>query len=421
MLLAKSIRHDTRVMKEAAALAAAGFDVRVFYAADEEAGERAPEGVAYVRVDPHRTVRDAWRRHRRRQERALRVWRAVYRAAGRPRLLRRLYYARNALERLVYLRVNEPARFHEFWVTVRDELDRFAPQVVHAHDASALYAGWRHARRRGVPLVYDAHEFERFTRRTASRYNRLVTTLVEWLGLRAASGVITVSPLIAAELARTYRRPRPALVMNSPSRDARDAAAPFSLREACGLDGDARLVVYTGLVIPGRGLEHAVAAFALLPPEYHLAVIGPRERASEQALRERIAAHGLEGRVHLVDPVPGALVVPLIAAGDAAIIPTETASRSADLTLPNKLFEAVMAGLPVAVSGIRGASEFVLAHDLGRVFEIGDHASVASAVRDVVETPPPGVADHERLAALQDDVAWERQEAVLRGVYDALP
>lgn len=407
MLLAKSIRHDTRVMKEAATLAAAGYELRVFYAADEEAPEQAPDGVEYVRVDPHRTVRDAWRRHRARQERA---------RAGASGLRRRLHSGTNLLERFAYLHVNEPARFHEFWLAVREELDRFAPDVVHAHDSSALYAGWRHARRRRVPLVYDAHELERSTRRTASRYNRLVTTIVEWLGFRAASGAITVSPLIAAELARTYRRPAPVIVMNSPRRAAREASPPFSLREACGVDGGARLVVYTGLVIPGRGLEAAVEAFALLPPDYHLAVVGPREPEPERRLRERIDTLGLAGRIHLVDPVPGSLVVPLISAGDAAIIPTETASRSADLTLPNKLFEAVMAGLPIATSGIRGVSEFVRAHELGQVFEIGDPASVAAAVRSVVESPPPGTDNAE----LQDELAWERQEEALRGVYDAL-
>jgi len=112
MLLHKSVEFDSRVRREAAALAREGHDVTVLELAAVPAGERL-DGFARCSAEP-----PAWmRRH----------------------LPFQLY-------RLAFLA----------WF-VRG-LRRLCPDIVHAHDAAMLLPGIIGARLTGARLVYDSHE-----------------------------------------------------------------------------------------------------------------------------------------------------------------------------------------------------------------------------------------------------------------------
>src|SRR5271165_1854710 len=112
MLLHKSVEFDSRVRREAAALARDGHDVTVLELADVPAGERL-DGFARSSAEP-----PSWMR-------------------------RRLPFALYRLAFLVW-----------FVKGVR----RLRPDVVHAHDAAMLLPGIIGARMSGARLVYDSHE-----------------------------------------------------------------------------------------------------------------------------------------------------------------------------------------------------------------------------------------------------------------------
>src|SRR3954447_22663637 len=194
MLLAKPIQFDTRVRKEAESLAAAGYRVRVF--AVGPPGVERSNDVEYAGYELRRTTRDAWRRHRARQDSRRPRFARAFAVPG----IRAAYYGKNMLERQVYLRAHEVARHLEVHASLRSGVEEFQPQVIHAHDLATLDAGRRCARRLRVPLVYDAHELEVYARARRTHYARGVARVVERLGVREAAHVIAASPCMAVEL-----------------------------------------------------------------------------------------------------------------------------------------------------------------------------------------------------------------------------
>jgi glycosyltransferase involved in cell wall biosynthesis len=88
--------------------------------------------------------------------------------------------------------------------------------------------------------------------------------------------------------------------------------------------------------------------------------------------------------------------------------------------MPNKLFDAVMAGVPLAVADLPEMARFVTERELGAVFDERDPVSIARVLRAVVEDPPAGVRNQERLRAVQAEVAWERQAEKLLALYERL-
>lgn len=311
--------------------------------------------------------------------------------------------------------------YTDYTRSVLPALREYDPDVVHAHDLNTLPVARRYARRHGVPLVYDAHEHELHRNTTWTPLKRVAAAFHELRGIRAASATITVSAGIAEDLERWYRVPRPHLVMNSPPLATSLQTDAADLRAAAGLGPQDRLVVYVGKVLRARGLEEVVEALPLMPAEVHIGLLGPRAPEAEAQLLARAAELGQPGRVHLLGPLPSEGVPAAVGTADAAIIPIQNVCRSYDLSMPNKLFDAVMAGVPIAVSDLAEMRRFVTEHRLGTVFDERDPQAIAAAVRAVLAEVPEGIRDREAQQALQRSVAWEAQAEVLGALYAALP
>jgi glycosyltransferase involved in cell wall biosynthesis len=343
------------------------------------------------------------------------------------RLARRRYLARRRARQRrwrVQLRlaaVAVPLAGHrDYHRSIVPLLEMSPPDVVHAHDLNTLYGAWRYARRYGCELVYDSHELELHRNTTWTVSRRLVDRIIELLAIRRASAVITVSTDIAVDLADTYRIPRPTVLLNSPPLSTSRVGAT-SMKAMAGLEESQRMVMYVGKVTEGRGLEVLVDALAHLPDDCHLGVLGPRSQPHDAELMARAAARGHADRLQLLRPLSAPDVPPALATADAFVISAPNICRSYDLSLPNKLFDAVMAGVPIAVGQLSTMRRFVLENELGCDFNERSPRDIAAAILFLFDETPAGIRDRQRLRALQQLVCWERQAQELTGLYERLP
>lgn len=308
----------------------------------------------------------------------------------------------------------------DYWKSVEMHLLARRPRVVHAHDVNTLFAAWMYCRRHNSILIYDAHELELHRNTTWTLPRRLITWIVEVLGARSASGVITVSEGIARELRRIHRIPLPTVVLNSP--DIRDAVPPGDparpgIRALAGLGPTDRIIVYVGKVARGRGVESLVSVLTMLDADFHVVVLGPRDKRADALLIGLAEELGVVSRLHLVPPIPASDVPSALRDADVFVNPAHNVCKSYDLALPNKLFDALFAGLPVIVGKLREMKEFVTANEIGLVYDEEDVPSLAQAIRALVALTPAGVVDEKRLARLQNSVSWERQVTKLSSLY----
>ncbi|RZS90206.1 glycosyltransferase involved in cell wall biosynthesis [Motilibacter rhizosphaerae] len=308
-------------------------------------------------------------------------------------------------------------------------LDLLAPDVIHAHDvqvvgiaAGAADRALLAAQPRTVPWVYDAHEYVRGLSQYGGRTRRVVAA---WADLeaefvRSAAQLITVSEPIADRLQQDYSLPRrPAVVLNIPSASAAARRGGPSLRAACGLGAEVPLLVYSGGVTKARGVDTAIAALPHLPG-VHLAVnCVPHSRTLYvDRLREQAAELGVADRVHFVDPVPPGDVVGFLSSADVGLVPI-LHYPSHEMAMTNKLFEYVLAGLPLCVSDVRTQAEFVTARGLGTVHRAEDPLDLARAAREALDQRERFVAAVSD-PALRAEFSWEGQRRHLAEVYAAV-
>ncbi len=290
-------------------------------------------------------------------------------------------------------------------------------QVIHAHDLETLPAGAVLARRLGARLVYDAHELERH-RVGLSAIESRVLGWVESHFIPRAARVITVCDSIAAHLAREYAIQLPVVVMNSPNLAAQRAAAQ-GLRALLALPANAPLAVYIGRLAPLRGVEQVLPVLVSWP-QLHLACVGGRDAAFAAILIQRARELDVAARLHLVDAVPPFEVVDFIRSADLAVVLIQDASLSYRYALPNKLFEATFASVPVCASDLPEQRRFIEQAGNGVLVSGNDSDAIAHGMRDVYRRREQLRPDGARLAQLTALYEWQAQSRKLLALYEAL-
>ncbi len=298
--------------------------------------------------------------------------------------------------------------------------------VHHAHDFDALPAAAAAARRDRSRYVYDSHELFVDWRPNAAQpwwVRRLVAASERRLARRAAA-VVTVNDEIARLLAARFRIAAPVVLHNCPSRVEIEAAdgATGRLRAAAGLAPDEPLVLCHGSFQPGRGLEETARALTLPGLEAaHLVFLGyPLEYVAPIA-----ADPSLAGRVHRLPAVEPAELIGWIADADVTVSAYLPIDRNHVLSTPNKLFESLAAGVPVVSSDFPARRRILLDDPLGPLGALcdpTDPASIARAIRSILELPPEARAALRarcRQAALER-WNWETESAKLVACYERL-
>jgi glycosyltransferase involved in cell wall biosynthesis len=120
--------------------------------------------------------------------------------------------------------------------------------------------------------------------------------------------------------------------------------------------------------------------------------------------------------------VPPEDVLAWVAGADFSACLIEPINTNYRLSSPNKLFQAIAAGVPVLASNGGPIREVVERYDIGVTCDPTDPHDIARALRRLLELSP---ADHDSLRsnarrAHLEELNWEREADRLREVYAGL-
>jgi glycosyltransferase involved in cell wall biosynthesis len=441
MFVHNNCKNDARVLKEAKALAEAGYDVRVIAVLDkttEPHEER--DGFRIIRVvkDP---VHERFRRiaigmlgrflpgiEQEIQERSsrayiqniVRTYPYRFLAFGLPLFVifsinRILYQARVLFEWVLKM----PLSYYRpsFELIKQEPAD-----IYHAHDLKTLLLGFLAARRSHAPLIYDSHELhgEHSTPKPVGRVEKYWLPKFErWL-IHKANLVITVNESIAKELAQRYKIAVPAIIMNTPLTSRRSMwDQKYSLRNILNIHPEHRLVLYTGGITFGRGLGKVIEALTYCP-NCHFVMMGYGLSEYIDEFQELARSKGVHSRVSFFGPVPVEEVILYASTADLGIAPIENVCLSYYYASPNKLFEYIAGGLPVAASNFPELRRIIESYHLGRTFDPDDPEDIAKAIHNVF-------SDSDRYEQMKRNAIeaakifnWENESKKLLALYRSL-
>lgn len=288
--------------------------------------------------------------------------------------------------------------------------------VYHAHDDNALAACYIAALWHRKPLILDAHEFP-LNNIIHKRWLNMLVTGLFGLMVRRCTEIITVSPSIVQEMYRLYHVSNVSLVRNiayyqKPLKSRR-------LHQYLNLRSDIRIALYQGNLQDNRNLDTLVRAGAFVAEDIVIVLMGKGIGATQARLEALILDEGVGNRVKIIPPVPYAELLQWTASADIGLITfAPNYSTSIRMCLPNKLFEYLIAGLPVLATPLDAVTEILKRYDVGQIVSSLSPADIGTAIEAMLaEKRPLARMHHNALAAAQKELCWEQERLRLIHLY----
>jgi glycosyltransferase involved in cell wall biosynthesis len=405
--------HDSRVLREAATLSRLGYRPSIVAVTSDAVTARhdSADGTPVLRLAPTSPL--AWISSRLRTRRDVSAEKAPGRTAARIESPARNRPARGL--RAFVVRVHRWLRTLDFYRRAIREVRIVQPGLLHCNDYNTMWVGVAARMMGGTAVIYDSHEL--WPDRNLRPEPRWWLIACEWLFVRSAHRTLTTSPGYAEVIARRYRVARPTLVRNIPAPDAVNRPDPNG-----GINGDASLssrheatVTYVGALTRNRGLEVAIAAIARVP-DARLRLVGPVDDAYRDELVELADRDGVLDRVELAGSVPPTEVVRALRGSTVGVALIQPTCLSYELSLPNKLFEYVLAGIPVLGSEVGVIGAFIREQGVGLTVPPDDVEQVAQRMKEMLQ-PQRNSELRRRVATAASGLSWERESRLLAHNY----
>ncbi len=291
--------------------------------------------------------------------------------------------------------------------------------IIHCHDLNTLPVGFiiKKFFNKKVKVVYDAHEHETEIQGLVGAKKTFLKIIEKFL-IKYADKVITVSNAIAEDYIRLYNIPKPALVLNTPIYQKIDKKDIF--RRELGIDKDQTIFLYQGGFSTGRGIEILLETFQNMQKEkgsdtLPLCIVfmgyGPLENLVKHAAKEY-------ENIYFYPAVTPEVLLNYTSSADFGIIFYENSCLNHDYCSPNKMFEYLMADIPVIASNLYEMKKLVQSNNIGIIAEENTVKSLKEAI--VKSTILDQNELRKNIQIIKKIYNWGEQEKVLLALYKEL-
>ncbi len=395
------ISDEPRVLRQAWSLVGAGWNVVI---AGYEGRSTRPPGWSYLNL-----------KNRARSRRiAFRAALHVQRHIGRVLYIhaRRYPAIAQAGARLHYFALPNWRQDHSEILRHADLRPHLRPHLVVAHDVYTAPPAARLAERSHAALVIDCHEYGRGQYMENPAWvndGRHFAIALQDDYLARADAVTTVSDGIRDLLNAEQTLKRPAVTVRS---------MPMAQVQPFRPTGDRIVVLYHGLLCPGRGLEAAVESLRFWRPELSLVLRGDGEAEWVSHLQTIASRNGVSDRLRIEPAVPFDDIIPAANAADIGYFAQPDLSPQKRFTLPNKFFEYVMGGLALCVADLPEMAALVRRHRLGRLVTSQRPEDIAALLNAFTREDIDGYK-RASIAAAQE-LNWQSEQRIMLDLFDQI-
>lgn len=259
---------------------------------------------------------------------------------------------------------------------------KYPSKVYVAHDLPVLPAALMAAQQYGSLLVYDAHELYPEQHHFGQERTKLYTE-VEIILAPMADKIITVNESIAHEMQKRYGVELPEVILNCPevNLSSFNLSSKKLLREKLGIPDGHFILLFQGSLSLNRNLENLICAMSMIEREdVTLVILGPGDEKRNELIETAKENHILNKKVFFHPAVSQLELLQYTASADAGIIPYPHIDLNSYYCSPNKLFEFIVAGVPILGNDSPELNRFVSGQGIGLNMPMTGAGDIAKAI-----------------------------------------
>lgn len=283
--------------------------------------------------------------------------------------------------------------------------------IYHANDLDTLLANYLASKIRCKPLVYDSHEY--FTGVPEIQHKKLVKktwTMIESWIFPKLNHIFTVNNSIASLYNQKYGK-KLTVLRNIPRKNK---GTHFKSKRQLNIPEDKNIIITQGAGINiDRGIEEAVEAMQYLKNVYFL-IIGNGDVIPK--LKDRVRQLNLENSIIFKGKMSYEDMMQYTHHAELGLTLDKNTNINYKLSLPNKIFDYIHAGIPVLASKIIEVEKVVEKYNIGLIINNHEPKHIAQQIQLAIKNNLKKEYESNLKNAARE-LSWESEEQSLLEVY----
>jgi len=260
-------------------------------------------------------------------------------------------------------------------------------------------------------VIYNCRElFSSLWGRQRRKFSLFILKSVERIFIRKCSLVLTAGELDTHYIEKTYSLSNVITLRNTPAYTI-PANIP-NLRTALNIPAGKTILLYQGVVASGSGITKIFKALAEIP-EAALLILG--DGLQKNSFCSAAEELGISDRVYFYGMVNHNELLNYTAAADIGLALIENISFNYYYALPNRLFEYIMAGVPVIASSLPQMKEIIDKYKTGVCIDAEKEEEVISAIKSMIASPFELKSYKENCFEAAKELNWQIEFGKLSG------
>jgi len=290
--------------------------------------------------------------------------------------------------------------------------------VYHAHNLHCVIPAYIAAKVNKTKVVYDSHEL--YTEASGmGKALKVVWKFVERILITRVDQVIAANEFRARIMRDEYGAPElPTVIVNCPPLE--EIYPTKKLPEYLEQRGvkEKKIVLYQGALCPGRCLEDIVKSAKYLSDNIVIVFMGYGKLGDKLVAIAR--NEGVEDKVFFHDAVPADNLLSYTASTHLGIVTYKNTCRNNYYCAPDKLFEYIMAGIPVAGCDFPEVARIVNKYEIGELFDPEDVKSIENAINHIFEDKERYDRMKRNTQLARNTCNWGNEKKKLLQLYEEL-
>lgn len=315
-------------------------------------------------------------------------------------------------------------KYLEFIIRISMIMLRQKPQIIHAHDLPMLLPGCAVKKVTGSILIYEAHElyfdtcwvklpklFKLLENLLMPLVNQLICPTKARANIYATRYDLKNEPLLIKNVC-------PKLNINNRNKEKyRGILLALLQRNFPDISHNNFILLYGGLVAPGRGLESVLHEVPLFDKRILLIIVGAENNKYAIYLKQLIRDLNIDDRVVIYNRVEWDKMVKFMSGADCGLIVYENNCLNNYLCAPMKLYEMIQCHTPIISVDFPELCEVVEKNHIGVTFNLDEKGNLATVLNSILTDNNKLLAFRDNIERVADNFSWNNEQKKLIEFY----